>query len=174
MGDLRLKELQRSNKLVEQIPKRAFVNAEIIREAEKSKDWKLANRVIKGKYGIDNYTLLDSAYIVSLMYCLLVVPKELWERKNGKHSIFNELDKMNLVSLFEINYYNENNLHKSHVLLRKLRNSISYANYSIDDNLNFIFWDKRDNKLNFEVNITRDNLMKFISEVGAILANSLG
>jgi len=163
----------------EEIPLRAFINAQIIREAEKGNDWQAAIRAICEKYasqGLAEYQFMNPAYVVSLLYCLLVVPKELWIGINNDHPVFEDIKKdsvaVNVISKFKITTAiptrREKEWSDNLYLLHKLRNSIAHANYDIgvvDGRMNFKFLDN-----NFECSIGKDDLMTFLSVVGAKLA----
>ena len=116
--------------------------------------------------------MLRNTYIVSLLYCLLVVPKEIWIKKQKTHIIFSRLDEARIKSLFDIIHSSDNFASDyNYNVLHKLRNSIAHANFEVDENMNFIFWDEYKGKENFRCKVNANDLMQFLSVVGAELAN---
>ena len=71
--------------LKKEIPQRAFINALILQSAEHTGDFRQAMQEITKKNGLSDYVYENPAYIVSLLYCLIVVPKEIFlQKKIGK------------------------------------------------------------------------------------------
>lgn len=82
----------------DEIAVRAFINAQILGLAQKSVRLKEAKEEIIKRYNLDkNYSLQDHSWFLSLLYCLLVVPKELFSR-NGKDKIFDDIKIINQLS----------------------------------------------------------------------------
>ena len=63
------------------IPQRAFINAEILQTALPTEGFQQAIQDIAKKYKLNDYIYTNPAYCVSLLYCLIVVPKELFVKK---------------------------------------------------------------------------------------------
>lgn len=121
--------------------------------------------------GIQNhnfYNTKNQGTIILLMYGLMVVPREIWEKENTrfpfttreKFIISSPTDKDNLDTL---NF------------LRLLRNSLAHANFSIDANTNRLrFWNNDNNgNKNFEVEISFGDLGEFTAEVGKYYINEV-
>lgn len=160
-------------KYTEEIPQRAFINAQIIQEGLTSGDLNVAIKSICSRYGLSQYQFMNQAYIVSLLYCLLVVPKEIWIHKNKIHPVFQKIDEIKLREVFHIEFCNDLEFEKyfTYKLLHKLRNSVAHANYHVDNVMGFTFWDECNGKKNFKCTISASNLMQFLSEFGSYLAN---
>lgn len=114
------------------------------------------------------YHTKNQGVVILLMYGLLVIPKEIWE-KNSTNFAFTTRDKFNIklpVKTEEINTIK---------FLRLLRNSLAHANFSIDaSNATLTFWNKNSNgNKNFEVEISCSNLGEFIVEVGKYYINDV-
>jgi hypothetical protein len=167
--------------LKNEIPARAFINAQIIMELrDKDIFIESINKVINYPQYKDHlsqigYQFENQAYIVSLLYCLIVVPKESWDNS----AIYDKLASEKPQDLFTLTMDDSHlpriqkdysNVEKK--LIYRLRNSVSHANYSINDTLEFTFWDMiPNNPKEWEVKIKSNNLMIFLSKVGSILAN---
>lgn len=163
--------------LKKEIPQRAFINAEILQIAEGTGNFRQAMQEITQKYGLSDYLYKNPAYIVSLLYCLIVVPKEIFVDEN-------DLDRNATIRGQEIAGFFTFKIDKedkdgrnaqgdSFQLLRRIRNSLAHVNYEVDENMTFTFRDRppRSRDWTFEATIDRDKLMEFISKAGGILAN---
>ena len=160
-------------RFTEEIPQRAFINAQIVQEAQRTGNWAGAVKSICGLYGLSEYEHMNQAYVASLLYCLLVVPKEIWIEKDKAHPVLRKIDENQLRERFQILVRKdpEFDVDFKYNLLHKLRNSVAHANYEIDDNMNFTFWNESQGNENFRCTVTANNLMSFLSEVGSLLAN---
>lgn len=167
-----------------EVPARAFINAQIIMEVRNQHDFQEAVRTVinypayRDTLGIIGYQFENHAYVLSLLYCLIVVPKELWA--NLDNNIYKTIDRSKLYELFEV-ITDDANLPRviqhhpqpSERLIYRLRNSISHANISTNEQMDFSFWDMPpgNQRKEWEVRITAANIMKFLTEIGTILAN---
>ncbi|MCC7147515.1 MAG: hypothetical protein IT443_13825 [Phycisphaeraceae bacterium] len=155
-----------------QIAQCAYLNAQVIQDA--LEDGNLGRSLAKWTthYGIPNWNLKNPAYIASLLYCLIVVPKEIWDPPSND-TIYNLLDKDKPLRLFQVTTWAPpNNEHPLRDFIRHLRNAIAHVNFASDSQENYEFWDKsRNGTENFKVSITVDALGRFLSTVGAQLAN---
>lgn len=80
-----------------EIPKRAFINAQIIQKVCNTNNWQDALTSVSLEYKLESYNFINQAYLVSLMYCLLVVPKEVWPKKRRITLFILKLKSMNYV-----------------------------------------------------------------------------
>jgi hypothetical protein len=163
--------------LREEIPQRAYINAEIIQVALNTLTFRESIDAVKRKYQLQEYDFVNPAYIISLLYCLLVVPREVWLKNEPDQTIYEEVKKCASLRYFVItNPENHDGLlvgYSVHSFLKHLRNSVAHARFSIDREMVFTFSDQENKKdeQQFRVSISARNLMEFLSEVGAILAN---
>ncbi|MBU2538968.1 MAG: hypothetical protein KKH22_11075 [Proteobacteria bacterium] len=161
-----------------EIPARSFINAQIIQAARSTNDFKAAiqnvlSLPLYSKQGLNEYQFENPAYIASLLYCLIVVPKELWA-KTKDSKIYREIEKHDPQKFFQVTKSSakDEEFPVFH-FIRHIRNAVSHANYSIDINLTFTFWDMPQGKSDaeWEVVVEANNLMNFLSLVGSTLAN---
>lgn len=161
-----------------EIPARAFINAQIIQEARSTSGFenaikKVLSMDIYKSQGLVEYQFENSAYVASLLYCLIVIPKEIWASTENS-SIYDNIAKYNPLSFFKIGKESEKDRNKPiYRLIHRLRNAVSHANFSIDNDMNFMFWDMPPGKAETEWEgiIDANSLMKFLSLVGSALAN---
>ena len=145
------------------IPALAYMNAQVLQQAELSK----CIESIENKYDIPkgSFNIINSAYIVSLLYCLIVVPKELFVKEKIVSNISQSESKI-------LGYFR--NIEKCHDfdsnpifhLIRHIRNSLAHVKFSIDDNGAFTFTDGE-----FNAVIDMNGLQGLLSSLGADLAN---
>ena len=157
--------------LAAEIPQRAFINAQIIQLVHGSVAFQSAAHEVSSGYGIRDYQFMNNpAYVASLLYCLLVVPRQLFVEGN---EIFwdSQVPPATIGSHFVIKTAAPEILEKSSQFLRRLRNSVAHARFEVDEDLMFVFRDGRNNVVDFEVQAPADRLMAFLSDVGSKLAN---
>ena len=158
-----------------EIPSWAFINAQIAQQAVHTKDFARCVRSVEQQYVLEPGSLrfINPAYLVSLLYCLIVVPKEVW-LQNGNHPVYGKIDKNWLLTLFKIERCEDALAkHPVHYVIHRLRNAVAHANFSIEDGERFAFWDQK-NKSSvpfFRASISMNSLEGFLSKVGALLAN---
>lgn len=92
------------------IPVRAIINANLVSYAERGgtlfeakkqffqHDWKEAKEQNLDPY---NYTLDDHSLAISLLYCTIVVPRELLDLP-ANHKIYREFDAKDITTLFDV------------------------------------------------------------------------
>lgn len=156
-----------------EIPQRAFLNAQILQVLEGSSALDDAALRVCNHYGFDDYSVFGPSHAVSLLYCLLVVPRELWLQP-ADTEVWNEVQELNPVGYFEVTT-SDRRFEQEPVrqLFRRLRNSIAHARFNIEDDLSFEFRDHfgNDKRVSFVARADIDQLSCFLSEVGAFLAN---
>jgi hypothetical protein len=116
---------------------------------------------------------MNPAYMVSLLYCLIVVPKEVW-LLGENHMVYDKIDKDWMLALFKVEKDERGHLakHPVYYLIHHLRNAMAHANFSIEDDRSLRFWDKTKGKLPyFTATISKESLMEFVSKVGSLFAN---
>lgn len=116
------------------------------------------------------YHTKNQGTVILLLYGLLVIPKEIWERDNTS---FPFSTKGKFISKIP----SENNLGTLE-FLRLLRNSLAHANFSIDttdiNNARLTFWNiNKKGEKNFEVEICYGDLGEFLTEVGQYYINEV-
>ena len=121
------------------------------------------------KEGIKNlgfYHTKNQGVAILLLYGLLVIPKEIWE-KSSTNFQFTTRGKFSIKPPTEINL-------SSLKFLQLLRNSLAHANFSIDiSSSRLTFWNNRNEIKNFEVEISFADLGEFLSEIGKYYVNEV-
>lgn len=115
----------------------------------------------------------NSSWEVYKLYCMIVVPKELYNLDESD-SYYINLVKKDVMRNFNIKKQRKN--FKESVLynFNSLRNSISHVNYLIRDDGSFVMWDhkpkqKAEEAWHWHVEITRDDMNVFLGEISVHL-----
>jgi hypothetical protein len=117
----------------------------------------------------EEYVFLDQAHVASLLYCLLVVPKELLKLET-KDQVFSTLDDLDILRHFSITEQPAGMSESpSYWLVRLLRNSVAHVLYRVDAANNWEFWTEQGHI--WRATASRDSLLSFLTEAGRILAN---
>jgi len=114
------------------------------------------------------YRTKNQGTVILLMYGLMVIPREIWEKTNTNFP-FTTREK------FTIKLPVDNQKIDTLKFLRLLRNSLAHANFAIDAFTNRLtFWNNNDNgNKNFEVEISYGDLGEFTAEVGKYYINEV-
>jgi hypothetical protein len=124
--------------------------------------------------GLEDYEFENPAYVVSLLYCLIVVPRELWARRPDD-KVYCRIEEHCPVDLFDIRMEDPGgDKPPTYRLIRHLRNAVAHANFSVDSQMSFVFWDSDPRgsvRRTWEARIGSEALMRFLTEVGSILAS---
>jgi len=150
------------------IPQMAYMNAQVLHDAHARGLISESEQRVADSYGIPSYRVRNPAHVVSLLYCLIVVPKELWDPP-ANHQIYGRLEIHKPLDLFDIDHWDRSsNNHPIRDFIKHLRNAVAHANFDVcEDEDCYVFRDRG----NFTVSISGENLGKFLSTVGAELAN---
>jgi hypothetical protein len=162
-----------------EIPTWAFINGQIIQDAVRSGDLSRSIERVERSYGLSpgSLKIINPAYMISLLYCLLVVPKVLCPDPKLA-AMLGVLDPKSVLKLVTISRSASTpNSERDAVLdlVRHLRNALSHVRSEISDNGDFTFWDQKGSSspINFQATFTRLNLEKFLNTVGSVLANKV-
>jgi hypothetical protein len=112
------------------------------------------------------YHTKNQGTIMMLLYGLLVLPKEIWEKKETLFP-FESRSKFHVVSEHagEIETLD---------FLRYMRNAVSHSHFKINvESSIFTFWNESKGIMNFEVEIHYSDIGKFIEEVGKYYINDV-
>lgn len=150
----------------DEIPQRAFIDAQIIGAAQASGHLEPSIAVVSGKYCLEDYRVLGPAHAAGLLYCLLVVPRELW----WSEEILARVEAHAPQSYFSFNEPPGS----TEELFRRLRNAVAHADFTVSSEGTFTFEDGgiRGSSPRFSATIELPQLQRFLCVVGAELANS--
>lgn len=153
-----------------EIPTRSFINALIIEEAVKTKSFQdcVRSTLSKVRLPIREYQFVNPAHLVGLLYCLVVVPKEIWLLPQN-HILYRKLKEAGLLELFDfpirdITFDSD----PVYYLIHRLRNAVAHANFSIDESQAFEFWDTtaKGKTPHWKASVSSANLLQFVTWLG--------
>jgi len=140
---------------------------ELKRNPSKSiKDFFLDFKKNQGIAIYDFYHTKNQGIVILLMYGLLIIPKEIWEREKTNFPFESK-------KYFKI--ITGNNELSTLDFLRLLRNALAHANFSINAKNSIVtFWNINSaNQINFEVQVQYDKITIFMSEIGKYYINEV-
>jgi hypothetical protein len=158
------------------LPAMAFVEHQILAQAIAQNALAPAARAIERRYGVkEGYFgsgIFFQTRVVSLLYCLIVIPREIWDIKGDHSALENVSRNWNINCIQILNGESGKNLNHSS-FVRRLRNAISHAKFRFEKNGDFVFWDQNPRKSDpeFRARINKSDMEGFLSTVGAIFAN---
>jgi len=158
----------------DEIPQRAYINAEVLQLAVKTADFQDCLRHVETKYGLGPYSVINPAHVISLLYCLVVVPKELWLTEESE-VLHMRLAQLHPEKLFALERTDASfSARPAAELIRHLRNSVAHADFSVGTDGQFRFFDrpKQGIEPRFVASITLRNMEEFLAIVGSELANA--
>jgi hypothetical protein len=171
--------------LADEIPQMAWINAQIILRAINDHALDRATRDVCQQYEcLRSYHLDNQAFHASLLYCLIVFPKEFYDSVDLTHAT-EDLNRRAEIILkqFKINIWinapRENKIYNPNKqgLITKVRNAVAHGRISVEISVDrsfiYTFWDQRNERSErtFECQIGVRNLGRFLSIVGRALAN---
>jgi len=113
------------------------------------------------------FPLKNQGLSISLLFMLLVIPRELWENEQNKGTRFD----------FKTRCYfsfQEGENFDTWDFLRCMRNSVSHANFDMNKDGEYTFWNEQNNgNINFKVSIMHSKLFLFITEIGKYYINKI-
>jgi hypothetical protein len=155
-----------------QIPQFAYINAQVLQDLLPSVQDEI-DRIATQRYPSlgGSYDILNPAYVVSLLYCILVVPHEVWLKKPEENVIQMALGGFSPEKYFVLRDVSPTDRNAYH-FLRRLRNAIAHARFTIEDDWTFEFEDQKSGQpVDFRVTTSVKELLRFLTDVGARLAN---
>jgi len=155
-----------------EIPLRALLNAAIIDRAVETAEFERCVRDVLTLAGATNeYQFKNPAFIAGFLYCVIVVPKEIWIASKD-NPLYQKLHSEGVVDLFEIKLTDdEYDSNPTYFLIHRLRNAIAHANFEIDRNQAFTFKDRRrkGDPPFWVAWVSNANLFRFLNKLSHVL-----
>jgi hypothetical protein len=165
-------------RVIHSIPAGAYVEAQVVHHAAKAGDLATSARAVEHEHGLPDGSLGNGVFresrVAALLYCLIVLPKEVWDLSSTKHEVFERIGKRWSVKteasvvLHEKSFWDA----PTYQFIRHLRNAVSHANFSMEND-QFIFWDRRSSgkPIDFKAVMPIEKMFEFLEVVGSLLAN---
>lgn len=152
----------------------AFVEQQILSDAAKTGELAPSTRRQEVRYQVRNGSFGSGVFpyvrLMSLMYCLFVVPREIWLTKDV--SLRDRIDGLFALDGIRVLEQPKGRMPTISEFLRHIRNAVSHANFDfVPDYVEF--WDGPNpaQPSNFRVQLSMLQLEELLSEVGGFLAN---
>lgn len=161
------------------VPGRAFINAQLLSlmEASGCSLWEAKKRLFsKEPYSYlseedwFNYKPHDHSLAMSLLYCLVVVPREFLDLPEN-HQVYRDFDAQQVTKCFSV----IEPAMDSYLFLRCLRNSVAHALFSITESKGEACYEfhTEQKPLLKQAVIGHSELIRFLSIVGQRLSNDV-
>lgn len=155
-----------------QIPTMCSVNVSIIDRLSQSKEFVQKCIEVPVELGFGHpdpgepWPFMNPSWAAYMMYCLLVVPKELYQLPKND-PFYADLQKKDVFSNFDVKLQRKSFSDDPQYHFASLRNAISHVNYQIDQST-FNFWDhppRKPNERHWEVSVEESDLMAFLCKL---------
>ncbi|MCK4825889.1 hypothetical protein KA005_59625 [bacterium] len=158
-----------------QIPIGCSVNVAIIGQLQSTDVFKQKCIQVPAMMGIqppvpgEPWPFFNLSWGAYLMYCFIVVPKELYNLPN-EDEFYVRLKKENVMEAFTVKKEKKTFQDDPSYYFRSLRNAISHVNYNIDSSDEFTLWDHPIGKpekqfWHWEVSINHNDTTPFFAKV---------
>jgi hypothetical protein len=159
---------------IENIPRVAYCEAQILHRASAQELLAPVVRVVETEYGLHSGSLGSGVFvetrILSLLYLLIVVPKEFWDLSKN-HPIYEQIKKswsFKTVETILDNSHYEDPIYK---FVHHLRNAVAHVNFEFKSG-SFVFWDQfKKEPEKYRAALSTPAMQHFLEVVGSLLAN---
>ena len=158
----------------EKIPRIAYIEAQILHRASGQGLLVPVVRAVETEYGLQSGSLGSGVFletrITSLLYSLIVVPKEFWNLGQN-HPIYGQINRFWSIKKVTI-YLDESHWENpTYRFVHHLRNAVAHVNYEFKRG-EFEFWDQFKEKPKYRAKLSTEQMQDFLEVVGSLLANS--
>ncbi|HQO17311.1 MAG TPA: HEPN family nuclease [Methylotenera sp.] len=156
------------------IPALAYMEAQIIHRASAQGLLAPVVRSVETEYGLHLGLLKSGVFLetrtLSLLYLLIVVPKEFWGLGNN-HQIYQRINESWSLEMVNIIVCNSPWREPIYRFIHHLRNAMAHANFQFK-NGNIEFWDQPRNKHEtYRASLSTAAMQQFLEVVGSLFAN---
>ncbi len=158
----------------EKIPAIAYIEAQILHRANAQGALAPSARSVETEYGLQQGSLGSGVFqetrILSLLYSLIVVPKEFWNL-NKNHPVYVQIKES--WSLETVNIITDQGQWEEPIygFVHHLRNAIAHANFEFKSG-NFEFWNQHNNNPEtYRAKLSMQAIQHFLEVAGSLLAN---
>lgn len=158
----------------EKIPGIAYIEAQILHRASAQRLLAPAVRSVEAEYGLQPGSLGNGVFletrILSLLYLLIVVPKEFWNLSQN-HPIYGRIKESWSPERVTVVEDRSSWQEPTYRFVHHLRNAIAHANFEFKSG-KFEFWDQPKNKPEtYRAILPTTEMQQFLEVVGSLLAN---
>jgi hypothetical protein len=159
------------------LPARAYVNAQILALVERGatlleakKHLFLTNPLYRDHdFDVYGWTLQDTSQVLGLLYCTVVVPREILNLP-ANHTLYRELESTELLTFFDIRTPTPCD---AFALVQGLRHSAAHALFEIAVEKAEVFCRFWNDRQDFDVRVSEPALRKAVEFIGARLSSAV-
>lgn len=156
-----------------QIPKLAYLEAQILHRAAKLGVLSSTARVIEREHNYPIGMLKNGVFFktrtLSLIYLLIVLPKEYWALKQTA-PIYSQIEQLWSVNQIRVVTDSQEFEKPIYAFIHHLRNALAHAHFDFID-YNFVFWNQKNKNITYKVEVSFSAMESFLEVVGSLLAN---
>ena len=158
----------------EKIPAIAYIEAQILHRASAQGLLTPAVRSVEKEYGLRPGSLGSGIFletrILSLLYSLIVIPKEFWSLDQN-HPIYSQIETLWSPKKENIIVDQSHWENPTYKFIHHLRNSLAHANFEFNSG-HFVFWDQyKEKPETYRATLSIQSIQHFLEVVGSLLAN---
>ncbi|MGZ8251344.1 MAG: HEPN family nuclease [Methylophilaceae bacterium] len=156
------------------IPALAYIESQIVHRSSAQGLLAPIVRSVETEYGLPLGSLENGVFfetrILSLLYLLIVVPKEFWSL-SSEHQIYDKINESWSLEMVNITVCNSRWQDPIYRFIHHLRNAMAHAHFEFK-NGNFEFWDQNKNASEiYRATLSTAAMQQFLEAVGSLLAN---
>ena len=160
--------------MTKDIPALAYIEQQVLGRAARSGSLGAAARVVETDYGMEagslGVGLVRATRVLSLMYCLVLYPKE-FHRFDRGDPIFRKIeDSWSLRGVEVLTPDPKFTNSPCYGFVRRLRNAVAHANISFTET-GVEFWDRHKGRDVYRARMSFEAIEGFLETVGALMAN---
>ena len=152
-----------------EIPRMAFVEAQVLQHPMTLEACRSVIPEIERQYQVPTGSLGDGIFyqsrILSLLYTLIVFPKEVWSLDQAD-PLYDEVSKKVDIDGFVVRSGRQDFKDPHYNLVHRIRNAVAHANIEFKEP-NIIFQDRN----GWQATASLEVVWRFLTEIGAIMAN---
>ena len=157
----------------ERIPAVAYIAAQMLHRASAEGLLLPSVRSVEAEYGLKPGSLGGGIFLqtrtISLLYSLILIPKEFW-CLGEKDPVYERISAAWSLKVINIKTDRSNWQDPIYRFIHHLRNALAHANFFFEGS-NFEFWDEHNNQEKYRAALSISSVQQFLEVVGSIMAN---
>jgi len=157
----------------ENIPRVAYVEAQVLHCAGRKGLLAPCVRAVESEHGLEPGYLGTGIFfetrVLSLLYCLIVVPKEFWSL-GPAHAVYGQIADQWSVGEAAIRVDRSRWRDPTYRFIHHLRNAVAHANLEFRERA-FEFWDKNGGEEKYRAVLSETAMQQFLAVVGSLMSS---
>lgn len=157
----------------QRIPAYAYAEAQVLHRAAKLGLLNSTARLVEAEHNYPLGTLGNGIFFqtrtLSLLYLLIVLPKEYWVLKETA-PIYNKIEQLWSVNNIRVVIDSNDFKNPTYAFIHHLRNAVAHAHFEFVNNT-FVFWNQKNKKTTYKAEVSLSAMESFLEVVGSHMAN---